>query len=86
MVDGCVGLEKCVVEMIKSLFEARNAAHSLMVELYECEGDREKAIEVEGLMEDVDLMAVWVGEQFEWITNVEDVELKDMMEVMGIIE
>ncbi len=74
------------MEMIKSIFEARNAAHSLMVELYECEKDNYRGVEIEGLIMDIDSMGVWIGEKFEWIKNVEDVELKDMMEVMGIIE
>jgi hypothetical protein len=84
--SGCTGVQKAVETYIKGLFEARNAAHNLMVELYECPGgNTELGSKVSDKITIYDSEAQAVADLLPCVFKTTDPEVIEFLEVMGVI-
>ena len=83
---GCTGIQKAVETYIKGLFEARNAAHNLMVELYECPGgNTELGGKVSEKISIYDAEAQDVADLLPCVFKTTDPEVIEYLEIMGVI-
>lgn len=83
--NGCVGLQKAVETYIVAIFDARNASHNLMVELYECEKNPELAKKIEDKIPIYDADAQAVADVFPCIFKTKDPQVREFLEIMGVI-